>query len=159
MVSSIFYAVLLLFCLNECAGPCMEIGALLFYGRNGELSMHRPRHMMNKLCRNGGGFQTEKGGKQTSFETIFLRFYGGFNSCMELIKLVIKRNNEHLNCWLLIGTGHAEESQEMNGIMEYVYFLQLIYFYSECMKFEFFILFFKYHEEFILIFEVQIDYL
>jgi len=137
----------------------MEIGALLFYGRNGELSMHRPRHMMNKLCRNGGGFQTEKGGKQTSFETIFLRFYGGFNSCMELIKLVIKRNNEHLNCWLLIGTGHAEESQEMNGIMEYVYFLQLIYFYSECMKFEFFILFFKYHEEFILIFEVQIDYL
>jgi len=41
---------------------------------------------------------------------------------MELIKLVIKRNNEHLNCWLLIGTGHAEESQERNGIMEFVFF-------------------------------------
>jgi len=38
----------------------MEIGALLFYGRNGELSMHRPRHMMNKLCRNCGDFRLRR---------------------------------------------------------------------------------------------------
>lgn len=60
----------------------MEIGALLFYGRDWELSMHRPRQMMNMLCGNGRTFSVRRVENEHHLRPAFFGFMGGLCCCM-----------------------------------------------------------------------------